>query len=219
MSDPFLREIDEEVRRDRVADFWRRYQNVIIGGIVLLIASVGGWRFYQHQQERAAQAVSARLEGAMRAARENKPEEVEHTLGDIARAGNPAYALVARFRLAAEVARRDAGEGARAFQALADDAAIEPLFRDLARLRAGMLIIDTVAYPELRTRLEPLAAANGAWRHSARELLGLAALKANQMDEAGRWFDQLVTDRETPEGLRQRADLYLGLVRAGAVGG
>ncbi len=217
MSDNFLREIDEEVRRDQAADLWKKYGNLIIVLLALLVAGVGVWRFWQYRQDQAAQAVSARLETALKASRESRGEEAEKTLAELAREGAGGYALVARFRFAAEAARRDPADGAKAFDALSSDVAIEATFRDLARIRSAMLKVDLAPYAEIKASLEPLAGATGIWRHTARELLGVSALKAANMDDAGRWFDQIVVDREAPQALRQRADLYLALVRAGPV--
>jgi hypothetical protein len=217
MSDNFLREIDEEVRRDKAADLWKRYGNLVIILLTLLVVAVGGWRFWQYRQEQAAQAVSARLEEALKASRENRGEDAEKTLTELTKDAGDGYRLVARFRLAAEAARREPADGAKAFDALANDAAIEPVFRDLARIRSSLLKVDSAPYAEMRAAVEPLAAPAGTWRHTAREILGLSALKAGNLDEAGRWFDQIVVDPQAPQGLRQRADLYLGLVKAGKV--
>ncbi len=217
MSDNFLREIDEEVRRDKAADLWKEYGNLVIVLLALLVLSVGGWRFWQYRQEQAAQAVSARLESALKASRESRADEAEKTLTELTKEGNDGYRLISKFRLAAEAARREPADGAKAFDALAADQAVEPTFRDLARIRSTMLKVDTASYAEIKAALEPMAVAAGVWRHTARELLGVSALKAQNMDDAGRWFDQIVIDREAPQALRQRADLYLALVRAGTV--
>lgn len=217
MSDNFLREIDEEVRRDKAADLWKKYGNVIIALLVLLVAAVGGWRFWQYQQERAAQAVSERLETALKASRESRGEDAEKVLAELATQGGEGYRLVARFRLAAEAARREPADGARALDALANDATIEPVFRDLARIRSSLLKVDAAPYAEIRSALEPLAGSGGIWRHTAREIIGLSALKAQNLEDAGRWFDQIAVDTQAPQGLRQRVDLYLALVRAGTV--
>jgi hypothetical protein len=217
MSDNFLREIDEEVRRDKAADLWKKYGNLVIVLLALLVVAVGGWRFWQYRQEQAAHAVSARLEESLKASRENRGEDAEKTLTDLAKEGSDGYRLVASFRLAAEAARREPADGARAFDALANDATVEQVFRDLARIRSNLLKVDSVPYAEIRAAVEPLAAPAGTWRHTAREILGLSALKGGNLDEAGRWFDQIVVDPQAPQGLRQRADLYLGLVKAGAV--
>ena len=217
MSDNFLREIDEEVRRDKAADLWKKYGNLVIVLLALLVVAIAGWRFWQYRQEQAAHAVSARLEEALKASRESRGEDAEKTLTDLAKEGSDGYRLVASFRLAAEAARREPADGARAFDALANDATVEQLFRDLARIRSNLLKVDSVPYAEIRAAVEPLAVPAGTWRHTAREILGLSALKGGNLDEAGRWFDQIVVDPQAPQGLRQRADLYLGLVKAGTV--
>lgn len=214
MSDIF-REVDEDVRRDRMAAFWGRYGNLVIGVAILIVLATAGWRWYQWDQQKKAEAVGARFEEALRASREDRGPEAEKAMMEIVGAAPGGYRLVARFRLAAETAKSDPAAGASAFETLAGASDIEPVWRDLARLRAAMIRIDTVSYPEFRPLIEPLNTPTGAWRHSARELLGVSALKAGAADEAGRWFDSVLTDPQTPAAMRQRVDLYLALVRGG----
>lgn len=216
MADIF-REIDEEVRRDRAAAIWNKYGYLFIALAVVAVLGVAGWQYWQHRETLAAQAVGARLEAALKSSRDGDGAQAETLLKDLIGNAPAGYAQVARFRLAAETAKRDPAAGASAFEALAGDASLEQLYRDLARLRAGMLNVDLKPYAEVKAALEPLATPQGVWRHSAREMLGIAALKANQFEEAGRWFDAIVTDPATPQVLRQRTDLYLALVRGGPV--
>lgn len=216
MADIF-REIDEEVRRDKAAALWKKYGNLLIGLAVAAVVAVAAWQVWLYREQQASQAVGARLEEALRASRDNRGAEAESILVDLAANAPAGYRQIARFRLAAETGKRDAAAGATAFDALANDSSLDQLYRDLARLRAGMLRVDLAPYTEIRTALEPLVSPQGVWRHSAREFLGIAALKANQFEDAGRWFDAIVTDPQSPQVLRQRTDLYLALVRGGAV--
>ena len=48
-------------------------------------------------------------------------------------------------------------------------------------------------------------------------MLGVSGLKAGDYEFAGRWFDQIAADRDTPPGLRGRLELYTALVAAGPV--
>ncbi|MGO4668995.1 tetratricopeptide repeat protein [Bosea sp. 2RAB26] len=216
MADIF-REIDEEVRRDKAAALWKKYGNLLIGLAVAAVVAVAAWQVWLYREQQASQAVGARLEEALRASRDNRGAEAESILVDLAANAPAGYRQIARFRLAAETGKRDAAAGATAFDALANDSSLDQLYRDLARLRAGMLRVDLAPYTETRAALEPLASTQGVWRHSAREFLGIAALKANLFEDAGRWFDAIVTDPQSPQVLRQRTDLYLALVRGGAV--
>ncbi len=216
MADIF-REIEEEVRRDKAAELWKKYGWVVTTLAVLIVLGVGGWQFWQHRQQEAAAAVGARLEAALKSSRDGNSAQAESILKELAGSAPAGYREIARFRLASETAKADPAAGAAAFDAIANDGAVDQLYRDLARLRAGILRVDLVSYDEVKQALEPLAVPQGAWRHSAREFLGVAALKANNFDAAGRWFDAIVTDPATSAAERQRAELYLALVRGGPV--
>jgi hypothetical protein len=216
-NDEFIREVDEEYRRDQIAQIWKRYNGVIIGIAILVVAAVGGWRYWQHTELTRAQADASRYEEALRLTRESKGDEAEKTLEALAKDSGGGYGLLSKFRLAAAIGAENAEEGAKAYDALATDSRVDPLWQELARLRAAMLRMDTAEPARTRQALEPLATPANAWRHTARELLGLSGLKAGDMDYAGRWFDQIAADRETPPALRQRLEVYTALVAGGPV--
>ena len=212
----FIREVDEEYRRDRIMEIWKRYSGVIIGLVILFVAAVGGWRYWQHAEQQRAEAAASRYEDAVRLARDGKSDEAEKALEAVAKDAPQGYAVLSRFRLAAELGKGDAENGAKAFDALAGDGRVEPVMQDLARLRAAMLRMDPDP-AAAQSGLERLSTPSNVWRHSAREFLGLMALKRGDYDAAGRWFDQIAADRETPAALRQRLQIYTALVAGGAV--
>ncbi len=216
-NDEFIREVDEEYRRDQMAQIWNRYNGVIIGVAILVVVSVGGWRYWEHLQETRSQAAAVQYEDALKFSREDKSKEAEAALEALAKEGAAGYSLLARFRLAAELGRENAENGATAYDALTGDGSLSPVWQDLARLRSAWLRLDTADPAKIRPDLERLAVPTNAWRHSARELLGLSGLKAGDMDFAGRWFDQIAADRETPNALKQRLAIYTALVAGGAV--
>lgn len=217
-NDEFIREVDEEYRRDQLAKIWERYNGIIIAVVVLVVVGVGGWRFWEYRQQSLAQEAAVRYEEALRLSSEDKGQEAQTAFENVVKndAGT-GYALLARFRLATELGKQNAENGASAYDALASDSAVPALWKDLAKLRAEWLRLDSAEPAPLRQAVEPLAAPTNAWRHSARELLGLSGLKAGDMDYAGRWFDQIAADRETPSALRQRLAVYTALVAGGPV--
>ena len=103
----FIREVEEEYRRDKAIQTWSRYQNWIIGFAIIVVLAVGGWRYWQSQQKAAAEAAGARFETAVQLAREGKGKEAEETFLEIARSGPRGYAVLSRLRAAAEIASRD----------------------------------------------------------------------------------------------------------------
>ncbi|WP_460450469.1 tetratricopeptide repeat protein [Alsobacter sp. SYSU BS001988] len=216
MADIF-REIDEDVRRDKAIEFWKKHNGALIGVALLAVAATGGWRAYEYWQSQRAEAAGARFEAAIETSRAGNADEAEKEFADIAKDSTAGYQKLARFREAAEQAKQSAAEGVKTYDALAADTSVAPVLRDLARLRAAMLVVDTAPADEVRSRLQPLLASGNPWGANARELLGLSALKAGDFEAAGKAFDEIVTDRTAPPSLKQRADLLLGIVRAGPV--
>ncbi|RVU15988.1 tetratricopeptide repeat protein [Methylobacterium oryzihabitans] len=215
-EDEFIREVNEDYRRDRVAQIWQRYSGVFIGLAVLVVVAVGGWRYWQHQQTVQAEAAGQKFDEVVRASKGATPEAAEKAFAAVAAESPGGYRLLARLRAAAEAGKADPEAGARAYAAIADDASVGHGLRDLARLRAALLRLDKDE-PETLNTLQSLAAPTSAFRHTAREMLGLAALRKGDYDKAGSWFEQITTDRETPPGLRQRLEVYVALVAGGPV--
>jgi hypothetical protein len=215
--DEFIREVDEEYRRQRIAEIWKRYSALIVGVAFLIVAGVAGWRYWQHLEVQRSEAASTRYEAALQLARDGKADEAEKAFSAIAGEAPAGYRLLARFRAAAEAGKGDRSAGAKAYDAIAGDGSVEGLLRDLARLRAAMLRLNEDEAPAANTELERLATPTNPWRHTARELLGLSALKRGEADAASRWFDQIAADRDTPQGLRSRLEIYTALAAGGAV--
>ena len=213
----FISEVDEEYRRERILAIWRRYSGVIVAVAILVIAGIGGWRYWEHSQEQQAQAAASRFQDAVKLAQDGKSDESERALEALSQSAPGGYRLLARFRLAAETGKTGALDGAKAFDALAGDGAIPATLQDLARLRAALLRLDTPEVQAGEQALERLASPTNPWRHTAREILGLSAMKRGDYEAAGRWFDQVAADRDAPQGLRARLEIYSGLVAGGPV--
>ena len=213
MSDIF-REVDEEVRRDQAAQIWGRYQNLFIGLAVLVVAATAGWRLYDHYRTKQAEEVGAKYEAALALARDGKSAEAEGALEQIARSGPKGYAVLARLREAAEYSSSNPAAAVKAYEAIAADGTIDPLFQNVARVRAALLRLDQADEKEIESRLAPMTANDNPFRFSAREALALAALKHDDFDAAGRQLDAIVVDPQAPAQMRQRAEALLAVVRS-----
>ncbi len=220
MSDIF-REVDEEVRRDKANELWKKHGPKFIAAAVLFVAGVAGWQFWQAQQFKERAAAGAAFEVAIAEANGDKPE-AQASLTALSAGKSGTYPALARIRLASEIARTakdDAGRAnaVSAFDAIASDSSLPTEWRDLAKLRASLLLVDTAPLAEIEKRLQPLITATGIFRHSAREGVALAAWKAKENTKALDALQAIILDAETPQGLRQRAELLLAVVRAGPI--
>jgi hypothetical protein len=211
VSDIF-QEVDEEVRREQLKKLWDRYQNLIIAGVVLILAGVGGWRGYDWWQTKKATEFGTAFEAATTLAEQGKHAEAEAAFTKIATNGTAGYRGLARLRAAAEAAEQDPKAAITAYERIADDSSMGQVFQDLGGLRAGALLIDQGSFDIARARLEPLSAAGRTFRYSARELLALAAWRSGDTAGARRWYNMILTDAQTPAATRGRVEMLIALV-------
>ena len=141
MSDIF-QEVDEEVRRDKAAEFWKKYQNQILAGAVLIVLASAGFRYWQYEREKAEQAAGDQFQQALAALEGGKLDEAKAGFDTIAAQGPSGYRALAQMAAAGAKAHSDPQGAIGAFDAVAGDAAIDPLLRDAARLRAALLRVD-----------------------------------------------------------------------------
>ena len=205
-------EIDEDVRRDQLKKLWDKYSILIIAGAILIIASVGGWRGYQYLEAKKAAEAGAAFDKAVELSEANKHAEAETAFADLAAKAPFGYRVLSRLRLAAEVATRDSQAAAKLFDEIAADSSVGVAERDLARIRAAQLLLESTSYPNMKERLEASTAPGATFRHTARELLALSAWRANDASATRQWLDLIANDGQTPPSLRSRAEALQALL-------
>lgn len=210
MSDIF-QEVDEAVRREKLEKLWKRYGNFVIAAAVVVLLAVGGWRGYQWWDAKQAAQAGAAFDAAAELADQGKTEDAEAAFARLAGQGTAGYRVLARLRAAAIVGQRDPKAGVAAYDAIANDASVGPVFQQLAGVRAAILLVDGAPLSEITRRLEPLAQPDSTFRHTAREVLALAAWKAGDTPAAKKWFDTIAGDVDTPQSMRGRVDVLMTL--------
>jgi hypothetical protein len=205
-------EVDEEVRREQLKRLWDRYSIYIIAAALLIIAAVGGWRGYQYLEAKKAAEAGAAFDKAVELSEQNKHAEAEAAFTDLAARAPSGYRMLARLRAAAEVATRDPQAAAKLYDDIAADRSVGATERDLAKVRAAGLSLETASYPSMLQRLEPATTPGATFRHTARELLALSAWRAGDTAAARRWLDLIASDGETPPSLRSRAEALQALL-------
>ena len=214
----FFREVDEDVRRDRIIRIWTRYRYVLIGLAVLIVAGTGAWRAYEQHRDQSAEVAGMKFEAAVQLAHDGKSAEAVAAFDALGKTAPKGYAALARLRAADELAASsDPHAAIKSYESLAEDQSFDPTFRDFAKLRAAMLRVDNDDPLDFEKRYAPLASDTFPYHDQIRELLGLAALKRNALESAGRWFDAIISDPRAPAGVRMRAEALMGLVQSSLV--
>jgi hypothetical protein len=207
----FFREVDEEVRREKLNRLWERHSNLIVSVALLIVLAVAGWRGYEWWELRKSAESGSQFEAAVVLAEAGKQAEAQEAFAKIAKDGSSGYRVLARFREGAELAKTDPAAATRTYGSLAADSSLDRTLRDLATVREGLILVDTAPLAELTGKLEPLTTADRPFRHTARELLALSAWRNGDAAAAKRWLDLIATDAETPAGTRARMEVLMTL--------
>jgi len=205
-SEAFLREVGEDVRRDQAQAFAKRYGTIIAGAILLFLAAIGGYIYWQDRQSKVAAADSETLSAALTDIAASRTATVGPTLDKLT--NSPSDAIATEARLAQASVALASGNRASAialYRSVADDKGLAQPFRDLASLRVVTLEFDTLKPEVAIARLEPLAKPGNPWFGSAGELTAMAMLKQGRKAEAGRLFGTIAADNQVPDTIRSRA--------------
>lgn len=205
-NETFYREVDEELRRDQLADYWRRYGKLAIAGVVLIIAAIGAVIWWQNQRELKAAARGETLISAFEDIAAGNKKAADPKLDDLIKNGSPGYkaaALLSRADLAAEAS--DMKGAVTNFRAVADNEDFPKPYRDLALVRVTAVEFDRLPPQAVIDRMKPLATPDSAFFGSAGEMVALSYLKLNRPAEAGRLYAAMAKDKKVPDSIRSRS--------------
>ena len=217
-DDGLLREVEEELRRERLEKIWKQYGTYIIAGAAVIVLGVLGFKFWESHRLAAAQDTGARYEEALLLVNEKKDGSAEKEFEKIAGDGAGGYRSLAQLQLGGSLAKQGKKADALAtYETLANDATADQMLREFAKLQAAGLRLGEADFTEMENRLTPLMADSIPWRYSARELLGLAAYKAGKTTEARTLLTPLFIDQSTPQSISERAQIVMAEIAAGEI--
>lgn len=205
-NETFYREVDEELRKEQLKSLWQRYGLLAIGAVILLLAAIGGYIWWQNRQQEQAGERAEALIAVFDQVQAGKAKEALPKLEPIAQEGDPGYraaALLTKADIAVQQGNNQAAVAA--FRQVAEEEDLAQPYRQLALIRQTTVEFDRIPPAEVIRRLQPLAQAGNPWFGSAGELVALAYLKQKQPQRAAPIFAALAKDETLPSSIRTRA--------------
>lgn len=138
--------LDEHEQSERVLEWLRRNGAGLFGGVLLGLAAIGGWKFWEQRQQQQQYELADQYQAALDsigASDEQAPDKVDAL-------GTSVYATLARLQLAA--AQADAGQRDAAIATLKAVSAAEPAIASIVDQRLARLLIDA-EQPEAALKL------------------------------------------------------------------
>lgn len=210
-EESLFREVDEEVRQEQYKKLWDRYGNYAVALCLIVVAAVAGFKGWQYFQLRQAEGAAQAYFDAVKAATAGTSPEALKQLEGI---GHSGFGQLARMRQAGFLASQGkADEAVKVYDAIAADGAADPALRDAARIRAAYVLADKLTTADLVKRIGDFDKETSPWRHEAREILGIAAWRTGDNVTADRYMNAILADPAAPQGVRERAGVFLQLLK------
>jgi hypothetical protein len=195
-TESFIDEVTEEVRRDRLFAYMRRYGWIAVV-VVLGVVGSAGWTEYTRAKATAeAQAKGDAILAAF---------EVEDDAERLAALAALPQSEVGAFLAASEYQiTGDAAAAAATLDALAANPDVPQTYRDIAAFKSALAQADTLEPEALKSLFAPLAIPGSPLRLLAMEQIALADLKAGDQEAAIAGMNAILEDAGVTRGLRDR---------------
>ena len=210
-NESFLREVDENLRRDQARDFAKKYGGWLIAAVVLFLAAVGGWLYWQQYQQKQAEAQSEELTKIYTQIGAGQTKQAQQGLQGLESSGNSVVRTLALLTEAAVAL--DANDKATAiakYNAVANDSHAPQPYRDVALIRSVGMQFDQMKPEDVISRLQPLTKPGEPWFGTAGELTAMAYIKQGNKAAAGKLFAAIAADNNAPPTLRSRSAQIAG---------
>jgi len=206
ITETFVREVDENLRRDRLRDTAKKYAGWLIVAVVVFLGASGGWIYWQDyrakQSEKAVDELAQIYTSISKGQVGTAPAQLD-TLSRDRSKGVRASALFGRAVVAAQ--QNNPALAIAKYREVVADTSLPAPFRDLALIRQTALEFDSLKPEQVIARLAPLAKPGNPWFGSAGEMTGMALIKQGKNAEAGRLFGAIAKDKQVPDSLRARS--------------
>lgn len=210
MTDIF-REVEEDVRREKLEKLWKAYGNYVVVALVLLFAGIAGWQIWErHDAQERAKASDAFIA----AQRITNPQSAAAAFADVARSAPKGYAELARLSEAAAMfASGQTTQAIDLYKQIANED--NGTIGSVARLRAAWAMADTASRNDLAELVKPLDQPGSPWRQNAEEVLAYADYRAMDTKGALAKYAVLAADPGSPDSLRRRAEAMRDFLKNG----
>ena len=217
ITETFVKEVDENLRRDQIRDFFKENGGWVVAGVILFLAISGGMIWYQQHRERSAEKQVEQLAQIYKDIGDGNNAKVPQQLDQLSDSGSKAVRASAMFtRAAFALQQNDTKVAIATYKTIRDDSSLPDAYRNAALIRETALEFDQLQPQQVIAQLEPLAKPGDPWFGSAGEMTALALIKQGKTKEAGQLFATLAKDKDVPESISNRAIQISGSLGADA---
>jgi hypothetical protein len=204
-TDSFITEVSEEVRKDQLFGYVKKYGWIAITLIFVLVGGAAYSEWTKAQDRAASQAAGDALLDALEqddiAARAVALAEVT--------SDGPAAAVSGLLTAAAQQNAGDLAGAKATLDGLATNDVIPQAYRDVAVFKSAMIDVEGIGSAERRELLQSLATPGLPYRLLAMEQIAIMDVASDDTDAAVAGLQAILEDAAVSRGLRDRAQTLM----------
>ncbi|MEP7130609.1 MAG: tetratricopeptide repeat protein [Sphingomicrobium sp.] len=219
INDTFVREVDENLRRDRARDFGKKYGGWVAAAVVLFLAASGGFIYWQYHHQQRSERQVEQLAEAFKSLGGSGRDAAIKQVDDLSANGSKSVRATALFtRAALALEQNDLKLAIAKYREIAGDSRLPKPYRDAALIRQTALEFDSLQPQDVVARLKPLAERGNPWFGTAGEMTAMALIKQGKTKDAGQLFAAIARDTTVPDSIRARSVQLAGSLGVDASG-
>ena len=210
MSD-ILRQVDEELRQDRLLNLWRRYRIYLICGLILLIGSVIGYQINKSVNQSFYEGEVEKYIGTSDLVDFN--ETIEN-LGKIENSNQLLISGIAQIKIAILLMENGKiQESKDKLLEIINDGKANAILTDLAIYFYLMSSLNDIPMDEINTYLSNNKLENSSFKYLFKETIAIKNLLSGNIKLSKEKFNELVNDENTPSDIVIRAAKFLDTIK------
>ena len=210
MSD-ILRQVDEELRQDRLINFWRRYRVYLIGGLILLIVSVLGYQINKSVNQSFYEEEVEKYIGSSDLVDLNQTIE---NLGEIENSNQLLISGIAQIKIATLLMENGKIQESRdKLLEIINADKTDDIITDLAIYFYLMSNLNDMAMDEINIYIDTDKLENSSFKFLFKETIAIKNLLSGEIQISKEKFDELINDANTPRDIVIRATKFLDTIK------
>ena len=210
MSD-VLRQVDEDLRKDRILILWKKYGIYIIAFIVLLISSVIG---YQINKSLNISNNQKQVENYLNASNLPSENEIVSSLSNLENSSNTFMRGLIRLKMANSLISQGKKEQSQAILIqLMKDREINKIIKDAAGYFYLMSKLNEITKDEILAYFPDNQIDNSTFKYLFLELFALHDLFSGDFEQTNKSFQKIINDPEAPREIIIRSEKFLESIK------
>lgn len=199
MSD-FFRELEEDIREERIVNLWHKYGNYLIGLAIIIVVGTAAYVLWQHMKTKAQIRNHLSFSQAIKLVNQGKKEDALKAFHELAKEGG-GYGKLAQLYEASLLANPEA-----LYAQISKENSADPALSKLPKILNASRVLDK---SESIASIEPLTAPNNAWAPLSLELLALENVKKGNTIEAAKLYIRVLKEASVTHDEKLRASMML----------